>query len=44
MNTNVYENTDSETITCSAAKGFALVCVTFCTRYHHAQECKKGCN
>lgn len=29
---------------CSAAKGFALVCVTFCTRYHHAQECKKGCN
>lgn len=32
------------TTACSAAKGFALVCVTFCTRYHHAQECKKGCN
>lgn len=31
-------------VNCSAAKGFALVCVTFCTRYHHAQECKKGCN
>lgn len=31
-------------LNCSAAKGFALVCVTFCTRYHHAQECKKGCN